>query len=1332
MNIISIIVGQGGCMDTPLLIGYAGENNIDAVDFDFSAWAETYGEGEIYLEIMRASDTAPYLAILTVDGSTARWTISDVDTARSGPGVAQLVYKPTGATKKSAIFKFYVGRSITEPGGDDPWGPIIERMEEIFAEVQQQASAADQSAQDAEAWAVGERGGEPVPVTDETHENNAKYYADEAGEIVRMFTETTAPAAVQAVNAAQTAAVAAVQTESTTQQAAIQQKGDDVLDELQAYADLPEDVADLKSDALKINDAITTQETWFPDNSDPRSVDYAIAADKTWVSSGDPKSYQFESAGIVSIEVFGRTDRSSYISLLKTVDTSLPPDPVSADTLNIEIEKNTSSVIEIPAACRYILVTRRRDTSTSFVPAKIVFTHYIDFKASEEALEYGTSWENIYDPNYLVDLPSPLTDTVNPFPIDIKISKVDNKYGHNINISDYVKTGANTATYYMSPDGDDSNDGLDEKTPLKTLAAALEKADVNTIILLHGTYENGVHFGATEINKEINLIGRGAVVLKSTSYQSSVLFTAACYVENIVFNGGKTGACRATLQTELLVFDRCAFINSWDNGLRALGGTYLMYQCIANNNRIDGFNYHGNEAYKPQVVEIQCSGFGNGVNAPDGENTNNASTAHENGTRVIRIGCRYSSCRGGVVADSNKAFSLNINVTAFSTLELENTGRTCSYQSGNGADMWLFDCDSFGSPFDLCAISGETNDSVIHTNRTYLHESTSGGSTITRVTVSTSDSVGDLADSLAVLQPAATASDVGKALIVKTINQQTGKPTSYEYGEAGGGDVTQEEFDELSGEVGDLKSAFDYLPFGVNDSLLLKNGVPVYTGHITKSNNYFSPAQTSAAFLIAEVPAEENTKYYFCFSNGYSNSPATNKRYTLYIVGKDSNDINTNTKLTTGEKFTTFVTSENTVKLLVYFRCEYDSIATGAYYSIFAYGFEIWKGNYEINNDFIEIKDSGARSQVTELNQKNNNDYPIELSLLSKNDLFIKQGFLNQRGQFNSNAGYKSTDFIRVKAGQEIKYNLMDMTTISCICFYSSMSESSFISYIPGGGSSYVSGVFTVPSDGYIRACCDITYFSSLAYLYTEITPNSYNFIKPIEKDLNVLLMGDSIFGNDGEIAGYLNSLCKSAINGAFGGTQVSIRPYTSDAFRFFDGVNIITALCEQDWTNQDAAAESLSSTYPWIISRLSSLKAVNMYNIDLLIMDWGTNDYTAGATIETITSAYNQVIDLLQETYPELRILITTPIWRYWGTESENQNGDTRIYNVSTLKEIALAIEDFMKNKRISVLNAYQNLPLSYKTANRYFDSGDTTHLNTFGNKVYAELLHGKIRSIY
>lgn len=43
------------------------------------------------------------------------------------------------------------------------------------------ANAADDSAEDAEAWAVGERDGVPVPSTDPTYHNNAKYWAQQSG-----------------------------------------------------------------------------------------------------------------------------------------------------------------------------------------------------------------------------------------------------------------------------------------------------------------------------------------------------------------------------------------------------------------------------------------------------------------------------------------------------------------------------------------------------------------------------------------------------------------------------------------------------------------------------------------------------------------------------------------------------------------------------------------------------------------------------------------------------------------------------------------------------------------------------------------------------------------------------------------------------------------------------------------------------------------------------------------------------------------------------------------------------------------------------------------------
>ena len=346
-------------------------------------------------------------------------------------------------------------------------------------------------------------------------------------------------------------------------------------------------------------------------------------------------------------------------------------------------------------------------------------------------------------------------------------------------------------------------------------------------------------------------------------------------------------------------------------------------------------------------------------------------------------------------------------------------------------------------------------------------------------------------------------------------------------------------------------------------------------------------------------------------------------------------------------------------------------------------------------------------------------------------------GFLKTNGTVQDNDLYRTTDYLPVSSGQTIRYNLGHATTLPVLCFYTSKSATDIdTTKTITGINGYVSGTFTVSANGYIRATFYASKTESALDFTSHIPDNVIKYINDnvqanILSGKNILCLGDSIFGNDGEIVADIHTLTgANSINCAFGGTRVTDRG--SGDFRYFDGVQLVSALCSQTWTDQDSAAESLESSYPWITSRLATLKSVDMSEIDIITMNWGTNDYTAGATIEQINTAYNTVIDLLQETYPAIRILIITPIWRYFGAKIDNENGDNKIYNVSTLKQIATAIDENSKNKRIESLQMYQKMPLSYNTADLYFDANDSTHLNTSGNMVYSHILVGKLRSMY
>ena len=146
----------------PLVIGIGGEQQVTAVTFDISGWIAEYGSGSAQLLHRRARDTVATPVAVTQSGGTITWTITESDTAYPGTGEAQLIFIPTGKTKKSAVFTTLVDRALNSPYN------VPEPMEGWVDQVTETAAAA-------ELWATGGTQGTP------TGTNNAKYYAEQAG-----------------------------------------------------------------------------------------------------------------------------------------------------------------------------------------------------------------------------------------------------------------------------------------------------------------------------------------------------------------------------------------------------------------------------------------------------------------------------------------------------------------------------------------------------------------------------------------------------------------------------------------------------------------------------------------------------------------------------------------------------------------------------------------------------------------------------------------------------------------------------------------------------------------------------------------------------------------------------------------------------------------------------------------------------------------------------------------------------------------------------------------------------------------------------------------------
>ena len=200
-----------------LQVGYQGENEVTDVLFDLSSWITEFGEGVAQLRVKRPgnSEDESYVLSLTITDGKAVWTVSETDTANKGNGKVQLSYLVGNIVKKAVIYPYKVGKSIV--GADNPVDPFDSWIER------------------SKAWAIGETlDGDNVPETDETYQNNAKYYAEQAdilgsaqvvlaAEKVTLAAEQVTLATEKAdAAAASEAAVNGVSTQLTTRMSAIE------------------------------------------------------------------------------------------------------------------------------------------------------------------------------------------------------------------------------------------------------------------------------------------------------------------------------------------------------------------------------------------------------------------------------------------------------------------------------------------------------------------------------------------------------------------------------------------------------------------------------------------------------------------------------------------------------------------------------------------------------------------------------------------------------------------------------------------------------------------------------------------------------------------------------------------------------------------------------------------------------------------------------------------------------------------------------------------------------------------------------------------------------
>ncbi len=248
------------------------------------------------------------------------------------------------------------------------------------------------------------------------------------------------------------------------------------------------------------------------------------------------------------------------------------------------------------------------------------------------------------------------------------------------------------------------------------------------------------------------------------------------------------------------------------------------------------------------------------------------------------------------------------------------------------------------------------------------------------------------------------------------------------------------------------------------------------------------------------------------------------------------------------------------------------------------------------------------------------------------------------------------------------------------------------------------------------------------------------------KQQYDIVVLGDSVIGNinpnELAITDYMEDrLEKSVLKGAFGGSTMSAGAYRmwgSNSNNEWSMIKLAEAIASDDWKSQRAAM-AYATSFPHISNQalyyfedtMNALCRVDFSKVEVLIIEHGTNDYNGGKKVDnpddpyditTFGGALRRSLQLLQESYPDLRIIVMSPIFCGLGENGEIQGDNTKYGEGGYLKEYVALEQQIAKEFGVEWVDAYYKSGITQENAEVYLDAG--LHPNAAGRELLGNLL--------
>lgn len=230
-----------------------------------------------------------------------------------------------------------------------------------------------------------------------------------------------------------------------------------------------------------------------------------------------------------------------------------------------------------------------------------------------------------------------------------------------------------------------------------------------------------------------------------------------------------------------------------------------------------------------------------------------------------------------------------------------------------------------------------------------------------------------------------------------------------------------------------------------------------------------------------------------------------------------------------------------------------------------------------------------------------------------------------------------------------------------------------------------------------------------------------------------IAMFGDSILANYNIPSMVGNLTGADVYNFSVGGTRMGY--HSMDEYDAFSMYRLADAITSEDFTLQDAGVAGGVN-----VTDYEGMKNMDYNTVDYIIISFGTNDFGGGNRIDdypdpeqwyrNISDATRYVIEKIATTYPHIKLLFTTPIFRNRTTDNGLNSDENPNANGNYLIEYVDAIIKEVNEEHIPVLDLHRKSNIN--KYNQAYYLVDELHPTAIGAEHLAKMISSGLASIY